>query len=310
MPYIPVHLNTLRPNHKITFDIHLKLADETDHFVHYIKKSDEFDLSRFQKLQQKGVKKVFILDTDEELYLNYLDEGLSDLQDNSVSVAEKSVLTRDALNTQAENAERSLETEKGYNRMQSQLNKIVTFFTSDRSAFKGMLSASGVAADNSQHSANVTSLALGIATLSGIAEPKELLDLGVACLVHDIGAKKLGINPKATRETLQGDELRRYLNHTAEGVGLLAGKPFITPRVLALVADHEEFGEGRGYPEKKYIEKLSPLSQILNLSNAFDKFCMSNGMSVKDALDPFFEKYGEYFVLKHLSVLSTVVTSK
>lgn len=310
MAFIPVHLNTLRSGQVVNFDVHLKLSSENDHYVHYLKKNDTLDSDRIAKLKSKGIKKLFIAEYDEEAYLDYLDQGLNDLSDAKQSTAEKANLTRDALNTQAENAERNLETERGYNRMQGQLNKIVSFFTSDKSALKNMLAASGVSADNSQHSANVTSLALGIATLAGITDSKDLLDLGIACLVHDIGSKKLGLSPTATRETLKGDDLKRYLNHPMEGVATLSGKPFISPRVLALVADHEEMGEGRGYPEKKRIDKLSPVSQILNLSNAFDKFCMIQNMTAKQALDSFFEKYSDFFPLEHLSILTSVVTAK
>ncbi len=310
MAFIPVHLNTLRPGDAIPFDLHLKLITEDDHYVHYMKKSDTLEADRFLKLQQKGVKKVFIKIEDEELYLNYLDEGLNELENENLSAADKASLAKDTLHTQAENAERALENEKNYSRLEGQLNKIVSFFTNDKSALKGLLSASGISADNSQHSANVASLALGIATLSGISNTKDLLNLGIACLVHDIGNTKMGIPATATREKLQGDELRRYLSHPAESVGLLAGKKFITPQILSLIADHEEIGEGRGYPEKKRIEKLSTLSQIFNLSNTFDKFCSSRNLDVKSAIDPFFEKHSEDFILEHLTILTTVITSK
>lgn len=119
----------------------------------------------------------------------------------------------------------------------------------------------------------------------------------------------MGFSPTATRESLVGNDLKRFLTHSAEGVGLLATKPYITPRVLALVADHEEFGEGRGYPEKKWITRLSLPSQILNLANAFDTFCMANKMEPKQALDPFFEKNADFFDLDHMNVLVTLYTA-
>jgi HD-GYP domain-containing protein (c-di-GMP phosphodiesterase class II) len=310
MAFIPVHLNTLRPGEPVPFDLHLRLSTVDDHYVHYLKKMDPIDLDRFEKLKSKGVKKVFIQDHEEDSYLDYLDKGLDVLEQENISSTEKASLTKDTLNTQAENAERSLENEKAYNRMQGQLGKIVDFFTSDKSALKNVLSASGIAVDTSQHSANVTSLALGIAAKAGITDSKDLLDLGIACLVHDIGLKKLNLPLNASRETLKGEDLKRYMNHSTDGTALLSGKPFITPRVLALVADHEEIGEGRGYPEKKRIEKLIPTSQILNLSNAFDRFCIQKGLNSKDAIDPFFEKHSENFILEHLTILTTVITSK
>jgi HD-GYP domain-containing protein (c-di-GMP phosphodiesterase class II) len=310
MPYIPIHLNTLRPDQAVNFDVHLLLSAEREHYVHYIKSADPMDQSRIEKLRTKGVRKLYIAEADEDKYLAYLDEGLNELSGGSTSIDEKANLTKDALHTQAENAERALETEKGYTRMQNQLGKIVGFFTSDKGALKSILANSGIAADETEHAANVTSLALGIAALANVTNASDLLDLGVACLLHDLGTKKLGFKPSDSRDNLTGDALRRYITHPGEGVALLAGKPFITPRVLGLVSDHEELGEGRGYPEKKRIEKLSTISQILNLSNAFDKFCSNSKLRPKEAMDRFFEKHSENFVLEHLSILTTVVTSK
>lgn len=310
MSYIPVHLNTLRAGKSIPFDVHLRLTEKKDHFVHYFTKVDGLDQDRVEKLKAKGVKKVYIVEADEEAYLGYLDQSLSDLQSNTISTTEKAALTKDTLNTQAENAERNLESEKGFNRMQGQMNKIAEFFTSEKGALQKILASTGIAADNNQHSANVASLALGIAALSGLNNPKDLLDLGVASLVHDIGLKKMGFPPNVTRETLSGDAQKRYLSHPGESVAILGGKPFITPRILSLIADHEEFGEGRGYPEKKRIEKLQPLSQILNLANAFDKYCIIQNKTPKEAIDPFFEKYSEFFVLDHLSVLAAVINAR
>lgn len=305
--FIPIRLNTLRGNRDLTFDLFIKIGDR---HVHYVKEKDSVEEERLSRLNKKGLRKVFIKDSDEQSYLSYLDACLDDLGDTKISSSEKAVQVRDTLTTQAENAERNLETEQAYERMRSQLDKINGFFKNDPDALKNLISATVLATDTTQHCSNVASLALGIATKVGIKEAQDLTDLGVAALVHDIGAVKFGLDPLVTRESLKGTpQLKKYLSHPAESVGFLSGKPFITPRVLALVADHEEFGEGRGYPEKKQIAKLHPTAQILNLANAFDKFCMVQKMEPKAAIDPFFERYGDFFVSEHLNILATVVSA-
>jgi HD-GYP domain-containing protein (c-di-GMP phosphodiesterase class II) len=307
MQMIPIHLNTLRPNQVITFDVHLKVGDR---YVHYLKNAEEFEAARKEAMIRKNIKKVFISTNDEERYLAYLDAGLGDLEKKEVAVKEKASLAQDTLATQAENIERSLDNEQAYNSSKKHLAKVVGFFTSEKSALKHMFATAGIASDNTQHSANVASYALGVATQAGVTASKDLLDLGIAALVHDLGSTKLGLDPLASRESLKGDALKRYLGHPVETVAVLSGKPFITSRVLTLVADHEEIGEGRGYPEKKYITRLSKQSQILNLCNAFDRHCMVSKLSVKEGLDSFVEKKADFFPTDLINILVTVAMDK
>ncbi|MBI3544285.1 MAG: HD domain-containing protein [Deltaproteobacteria bacterium] len=302
-----MHLNTLRPDQIISFDIHVKVDNR--HVV-YRHRDEKIEGEKIKAMLAKQIKKVFITESDEENYLSYLDAGLGDLAKTDVAVADKANLAKDTLSTHAANIERNLETEKAYNRSTDQLAKVIDFFATENKALKHVLANAGLATDNTEHSSNVASYALGLATLAGIKKPETLLELGIAALVHDLGSTKLGLDPLLPREKMKGDTLKRYLGHTTEGAAVLSGKPFITSRILALVADHEELGEGRGYPEKKNIANLSRSSQILNLCNAFDKYCMVSKQPVFTALDEFIGKNGEFFPTDLLTLLVTVVTAK
>lgn len=306
MKYIPVRLNTLRPDQPITFDLYLRIDGK---FVHYIRHKDPMEKERIEKLNSKGLKKVFIQEADEKKYHEYLDQSLEDLKADEMTAKDKALRVKDTLTTQAENIERNLDTEEGYERTRGQLKKIAKYFHADPNALKNIMEASGIAGDATTHASNVASLALGIAAMAGIRKAQEFLDLGVAALVHDIASEKAGLDPTTTKDALKGDDLKRYMSHSADAVAHLAGKPFITPRVLALVADHEEVGEGRGYPERKKISQLQPLSQILNLANAFDKYCMIKKLDPKAALEPFTAEQGSLFIAEHLKILGEVVTS-
>ena len=300
MGYLPIHLGTLRGGDIISFDIYIMLGSR---HVHYIRKSDPFDSDRIENLRKKRVKKLYIPEEDEPHYLSYLDSGLDKAQDASISVENRSELISGALTTDAENAERAVQTEAGYRRTENRVAKVIDFFTSQASAMKNVLSAAGCAQDVFQHSANVVSLSLGLAGALGIKDPKALTDLGIAGLLHDIGLGKLGLTPQAEIDKLPVDVLTQYKQHPETGAMSLSDKPYVTPGVIELIKNHEEAGEGAGYPGKKRLNTLPLQQQVFNLCNAYDRFCTSKNIAPTEGMQAFFQARIGHFDLNHLKLL-------
>lgn len=302
--YLPIRLNTLRPDAPVNFDVFIEVGDRK---IHYIRDSDPIDRERLQKLKTKGVRKLFIDEKSEDQYLAYLDAGLNTLKDNSASVEARGSMAHDSMVTAAENAERNLETEQGMKRTEAHFGKVTDFLISNPKGIQSILDAAGCALDNHQHAATVASLAISLATRAGLTDPGDLLQLGIAALVHDLGKNKSGLDPMKPRDSLTPQERQIYERHPQEAVAMLSGKPHITPRILGLIADHEEIGRGRGFPEKKHYSKLAKPYQVLNLVNDFDRFCYEQKILHAKAIDPFFEKRGEYFTEELITVLATIL---
>jgi HD-GYP domain-containing protein (c-di-GMP phosphodiesterase class II) len=303
--YFPIRLNTLRANFPVNFDVFIKVSDK---YVHYIRTLDPMEADRLEKLKSKGVKKLFIEPTSESKYLEYLDSGLNSLKDTSKSVTEKGALANDSLVTAAENAERSLETEQGFNQTKQQFGKVVDFLLSDRGAIKSILGSAGSSLDNHQHAATVASLTLAVATRAGITDSKELFEMGLAGLLHDIAKSKLTFDLMRPKDQLTPEERKKYEGHAADGAAMLSGKPFVSPHILGLIANHHEIGRGRGFPEKKDLSKLAKPYQILNLVNDFESYCYENKLEPLKAIDMFFESRVDNFDSELIATLATVLT--
>ena len=304
MEYLPIRTNTLRPDADVNFDIFIQVGER---YVHYIKNSDPMEASRLSKLKEKKVRKLYILSECEKDYLHYLDQGLQSLTDQSKNIEERGALAHDSMVTAAENAERSLETEQGFKRSQDQFEKVIDFLMSDQGAMKQILNASGYALDNHHHAATVSTLSLSLAAAAELKDSKELFELGIAALVHDIGKNNLPFDAMKLRDEMTPEERKRYECHPADGANMLAGKPFISGRILGLISDHEEIGRGRGFPEKKDISKLKKPYQILNVCNDFDRFCFEKKMDPLKAIDPFYEARGENFSEELITLLATIL---
>lgn len=302
--FYPIRVNTLRSDEKVSFDVFLKVGPK---YLHYTHCQDEMEGIRLKNLKTKGVRKLFIRPEDESTYLSYLEEGLTSLSDTSKDINDRGAMAHDAMIIAAENAEKNLETEEGFNSQKKQIDQISAFILSDKNALKSMLSSAGISLDKDHHAANVSSLSLGVAGKMGVTDKLEIFELGTAALLHDIGKNRSNLDPMKPRESMTPDELKAFKNHPQDGADMLAGKPYISPRILGMIQSHEEYGDGRGFPEKKIIFNLPVIYQILNTVNFFDHFASENKLPLQEAVEKFSEKYTKEFDYKIINALSKVL---
>jgi HD-GYP domain-containing protein (c-di-GMP phosphodiesterase class II) len=171
-----------------------------------------------------------------------------------------------------------------------------------------MLASAGIAVDNNHHSANVSSLALALASKCGMTDKTEIFELGTAALLHDLGKNRLKFDYQKSSDSFTAEEKKSYKNHPQDGADMLAGKPYISPRILGLIAAHEEYGVGKGYPEKKNLFTLPLSYQILSLVNRFDHLGAELKLEPFKAVDAFFEKHSEDYDENLITTLATILT--
>jgi response regulator RpfG family c-di-GMP phosphodiesterase len=84
-----------------------------------------------------------------------------------------------------------------------------------------------------------------------LSEPQALAGmLASAGLLHDTALQKLGFDINSNLANLPKEKHADFKRHPEMAVELVAGKKFIKPRVLRLIQDHEEYGDGLGFPKK------------------------------------------------------------
>jgi response regulator RpfG family c-di-GMP phosphodiesterase len=287
--FITVRIGTLRGDESVGFDIYIRVGER---YLHYIRKSDPFDQSRIDSLKTKKVQKLFIPSECESAYLEYLDAGLGKIQDSNASVETKATIAQTTMVNLAENAERAINSESGFKAMEKQSAKVSEFLAKETETAKKVLQDSGFAHDDFQHASNVNTLCMMLAGRAGLKDPNERQNLSMAALLHDIGKQGLNL-PQIPREQLDAETLKVYKSHCTAAVEKLSNKPYVNPAILTLIMNHEEVGEGAGFPEKKRIQILPLSQQILNLCNEYDRVCTMNKTPPLEAMKQFYlEKLG------------------
>lgn len=287
------------------FDLFVKVADR---FICHTLHHDPLDMNRLESLKRRGVDRVFIRVGDEGSYQTYLDSGIDALGSEGTST-EAHVATAQAILSGLADGDATIESEPMYKLTERRVSKISEFLLSDKNLVKVFLKNSGVSKDVSQHSSTVATLSLALAARIGITERKDLLELGLAALVHDI-AKEPRFDWLKPSKQFVDEQSFVYIAHPAGAEELLGKKAFVSKGIKDLVRDHEEIGDGQGYPGKKKLELLSPVQQVFNVCNHFDRSSAESGIPPLEAAKQFFiDKIG-LFKLDLMTALSEVLTKK
>ena len=118
------------------------------------------------------------------------------------------------------------------------------------------------------HAVNSTILALAMADFLKLPSHR-LIELGAACLVHEIGLFKLPAELRHTSRPLGPEERKALMAHTVLGYRILKG--FSAPENIALAAlEHHERVDGSGFPRALSTPKINDHALIIGLACSYD----------------------------------------
>lgn len=147
------------------------------------------------------------------------------------------------------------------------------------------------------HSTRVAALSLQLGEAIGLS-PKELEDLEIACLFHDVGKIKTSDLVLLKDGSLDTTELREIASHCEDGENILSRAPSLHKYIPA-VRHHHEWFNGRGYPDGLSGEKIPLQAAIISVADAFDAMTSirpyRNPLSKEAALNELVRYSGQQF---------------
>ncbi len=133
------------------------------------------------------------------------------------------------------------------------------------------------------HCINVSAIAVVFGEYLGL-ERQELIHLGIAGMMHDLGKTAVPsriINKRARLTDKEFEEIRRHPHYGSE---ILRRQGNIPNAVIEAVHDHHEKFNGSGYPENRTKKDIAPFARILSLADVYD--ALTSDRSYKDAILP------------------------
>lgn len=124
---------------------------------------------------------------------------------------------------------------------------------------------------SSMHPVNVTIVSLLLGKAMGM-QPEELIDLGTAAFLHDVGKSHLPDRVRWPEENFSTAEYKLYQEHVTHSVQ--TAKAMEVPQsVLLAIAQHHEMADGSGFPLRLKAESMTKGARILALVNRYDNLC-------------------------------------
>ncbi|HEY9595074.1 MAG TPA: HD domain-containing phosphohydrolase [Spirochaetia bacterium] len=118
------------------------------------------------------------------------------------------------------------------------------------------------------HAVNSTILAISIGEYIKMP-PHRLIELGNACVLHEIGMYKLPVELRRSGKSLSPEERQAMMAHTLLGYRILKG--FSAPENVALAClEHHERIDGSGYPRKLTQPRITDYALIIGVVCSYD----------------------------------------
>ena len=120
-----------------------------------------------------------------------------------------------------------------------------------------------------KHSVDVATIAMILAKQQGLSR-KEIYEIGVAGLLHDVGKTKVPVEILNKPGRLDDEEFSVMRQHSVFGYRMLEGRSEFNKAVCYAVLQHHEKINGKGYPLGAVEKQITPYAKILAVADIYD----------------------------------------
>lgn len=152
---------------------------------------------------------------------------------------------------------------------------IISNILSEKEVIEKIYDIKERSADIYEHSISITSLAILISLKMNLSHD-EIHDIGVACLLHDIGLRYLTIDYSNKEiDEMSESEKNEYKKHPIYGYSSLKNEWWISTHSKEIILSHHETMDGCGFP--LHLTEISKLCKIVSVCDIFDEMICGIG---------------------------------
>ncbi len=215
-----------------------------------------------QMLKELGVRKVYVRDPEVEE-----DEGIVILKTEIERSAKEKV--KDVLERHTYHNNKELE------ELSKTADNIIENILEEEQIVEKVFDIKERSADIYEHSISICSMSILTAIKMGL-DKKKAHDIGVACLLHDIGLRYMTIDViNRDEKDFNPQELAEYKKHPIYGYTSVQNEKWISETSKNIILSHHERINGSGFPLK--ARELPIECKIVNVCDAFDEMICGIG---------------------------------
>ncbi len=262
--YFRIRLSTIRPEKITPFDIFI-FVDER--MLTYLRAGDQLSARKIHLLHEKDSgQSFFVKIEDKQVYRDWVRE---ELNSETLPSLDKAKILRESSIALMEDLFENPDVNQAIHDSRHVVSDLMEFMEKDPSSMQYLISLSGHDFYTYNHSFDVSIYALGLGhamSLSG----KDLEELGVAALFHDVGKRNVSIDILCKKGPLDEAEWEQMKRHPQYGLIILNQSPEISDAIKAACFEHHESWAGNGYPQKLVGEEIHPYARIVAITDTFD----------------------------------------
>jgi putative nucleotidyltransferase with HDIG domain len=283
--YLPVSVEGLSSGLSQDLDLFAKIGEG-----YFIVKPRNVDLDQRLISRFKGQDPyLFIRSVDRDKYFTKLDSTISKvIKDPSLPVRDKAGVLTDYAVEIIDQLYKDPANPRSVTAAKSLTQECVRLISQSRHAFLHLVELSSHDQYTYAHSVGVAAYTIALAPEVMNPTPEQLVDMGLAGLLHDLG--KCQVDPAIInkRGPLSEDEWSVMKRHPEWGAEILSKHKQLNPLIPLAAEAHHETLVGTGYPKGLVATRLDPLVRIVSLSDAFSALTTKRSYSTaRDSLTAF-----------------------
>jgi HD-GYP domain-containing protein (c-di-GMP phosphodiesterase class II) len=277
--YFRIRLSTLRPDKRTAFEIFV-LVD--GRMILYLHNDDRLGDSKIELLHSRDTgNSFFVKNEDRDKYRQWVREELtSDL----INPFEKAKILRESSMAIMEDLFENPDVNTALDESRPIIKDFIEFMEVQPEAMSYLISLSGHDFYTYNHSLDVSIYSLGLGKAIGYKE-KDLEELGVASLFHDVGKRNVALEILCKKGPLDDAEWEQMKRHPQYGLMILNGNPNISDAIKAACFEHHESFLGNGYPQQLTGPEIHPFARIVAITDTYD--AMTTQRSYNVPMKPF-----------------------
>ncbi len=162
------------------------------------------------------------------------------------------------------------------------IEDFVAFMDSDAAAMVNLIGLSSHDFYTYNHSLDVSIYSLGLGQAVGF-RGKELKELGLGGLFHDIGKRYIPLEIICKNGPLNDEEWAKMQQHPQYGLKILTEHNALE-NVVACAFEHHESLLGNGYPQKLTADEIHPMARVVSVADTYD--ALTTKRSYNDPMKP------------------------
>jgi HD-GYP domain-containing protein (c-di-GMP phosphodiesterase class II) len=271
-PYLPVFIEALMVEERLTFPIYLKVSDGEDgdiKFLPYLEEGEILQRAWVESLQRVGIERLYFHETDMERVIAYLNNHLLLAGEEPNQHRERLTILREHLGLSLHRAFQNPHLGSHLKVAKKSLGNLAKMMGQE--GFPWKLIWELLFRDYTLYNHSVNVGIMGLAFMAYLKKPsRDCLAMGLAGLFHDLGLTCLSEEITGKVEKLNPGEWENLRKHPSLGYKLLKNNPQIPVETLRLILEHHESADGNGYPQGLGLSQQHPHTRVLFVLEAYD----------------------------------------